>query len=433
MVLRRIGWLRLTVRTYSPFRSRICSTLHRWTWSASAVHHPRRSPGSGRLFFACCAALHRGYLLFPVFILDDDAFSWVSAENKRPPRCSSGTSVSRRPAPPGLRGDPRHHFPWSQVPTRLIGIDSLTVRRIVASLGGPAARSPWRRALTGPRRGAGDIIGDRPEAAGAAVVAAAPIVKTDAIWGGCPASARVAEPPSASIPPPASSRVITSATLLRSAAGGETSRTRCRSRRECSRDIHTRLGVLLPRGRPGTGVPGRVGECLHREHPVPINSQVVPTQAGQHPGEDRGGKVGSLARGQHTKPLIVRDMLQPRVLLLTRPPQKLIPRATGQHRGPEPDHRDPLTIEHRDITQNLTGQPMPEPVMLGQGSVETLDLIPEDRPHHHIRHTRPSHPRCLPARTRKRQSQRVSAPPSHDHKTLTQPCPQGRSLPQPFK
>ncbi|HSL08543.1 MAG TPA: PfkB family carbohydrate kinase [Pseudonocardiaceae bacterium] len=59
--------------------------------------------------------------------------------------------------------------------------------------------------------------------------------------------------------------------------------------------------------------------------------------------------------------------------------------------------------------------------MLPQSSIETTNLIHEDRPHHHTRHTRPSHPRCLPPRTRKRQSRRVSAPPNHDHETLTQP------------
>src|SRR4029079_15103408 len=106
-----------------------------------------------------------------------------------------------------------------------------------------------------------------------------------------------------------------------------------------------------------------------------------------------GREVGSPAGGQHTEPLIVRDMLQPRVLLLTRPPQELIASPTPQHRRPEPDHRDPLTIEHRDIPQHRTGQPMPEPVMLGQSSVETTDLIHEDRPHHPIRYTRPTHPR----------------------------------------
>ncbi len=146
------------------------------------------------------------------------------------------------------------------------------------------------------------------------------------------------------------------------------------------------------RGRiTGAGVPGGIGERLDSEHPVPVNSQVVGTQAGQHPREHRGGEVGSPARGQHTKPLIVRDMLQPRVLLLTRPPQELIPGPTRQHRGPEPGHRDPLTVEHRDITQDLTGQPMPEPVMLPQDSVETTNLIHKDRPHHHTRHTA-SHP-----------------------------------------
>jgi hypothetical protein len=79
--------------------------------------------------------------------------------------------------------------------------------------------------------------------------------------------------------------------------------------------------------------------------------------------------------------------------------------------------------------------------MLGQSSVETTDLIHEDRPHHHIRYTRPSHPRCLPARTRKRQSRRVSAAPSHDHETLTQPwgdggdvgLPLGHQLPWPAR
>ena len=52
----------------------------------------------------------------------------------------------------------------------------------------------------------------------------------------------------------------------------------------------------------------------------------------------------------------------------------------------------------------------------------TKDADHEDRPHHHIRHTRPSHPLHLLVRTRKRQSRRVTAAPSHDHVTLTRPC-----------
>lgn len=61
-----------------------------------------------------------------------------------------------------------------------------------------------------------------------------------------------------------------------------------------------------------------------------------------------------------------------------------------------------LTMEHRgitDITQNLTSQPVPEPVMLPQRTVETTDLIHEDRFDHHISHTRPSRPLYLPAQT----------------------------------
>ena len=160
---------------------------------------------------------------------------------------------------------------------------------------------------------------------------------------------------------------------------------------------------------------------------MPVRGQVIPAQAGQHPRQHRRREVGPPTRGQHTEPLIVRDMPQPRVLLLPRPPQELVPGPTRQHRGPEPGHRDPLTVEHRDITQNLTGQPVPEPVMLGQRSIETTDLIHEDRPDHHIRHTRPSHPLQLPPRTRKRQSRRVTAAPNHDHVTLTQPWPYPRS------
>jgi hypothetical protein len=104
-------------------------------------------------------------------------------------------------------------------------------------------------------------------------------------------------------------------------------------------------------------------------------------------------------------------------------PHKLTPRARHDNTAdPNPAvGRDPLTLQHRDITQDLTSQPMPKPVILPQGSVETTDLISKDRPDHHIPHTRPSHPRCLSPRTRKRQSRRVSAPPSHDHQTLTQP------------
>ena len=102
-------------------------------------------------------------------------------------------------------------------------------------------------------------------------------------------------------------------------------------------------------------------------------------------------QVGPPPRGQHTKPLIIRDMPQPLVLLLPRPPQELIPGPARQHRGPKPSHRDPLTTEHSDIPQDLTSQPVPEPVMLGQSSVETPDLIHKDRPDHHIPHTRPRH------------------------------------------
>jgi predicted phage gp36 major capsid-like protein len=108
-------------------------------------------------------------------------------------------------------------------------------------------------------------------------------------------------------------------------------------------------------------------------------------------------------------------------------PKELIPDPTRQHCGPEPDHRDPLTIEHSDIPQNRTGQPMPQPVMLSQRSVETTNLIREDRRTTTSDTPAPTTRDVYQPGTRKRQSRRVTAAPSHDHETLTQPWLSGQA------
>ena len=118
------------------------------------------------------------------------------------------------------------------------------------------------------------------------------------------------------------------------------------------------------RGRvAGTGVPGRVGERLDRDHPVPVDREVVVRQAAQHPGEHRRGEVGPPPGGQHAEPLVVHDMAQPRILRLPAPPEEAVPGCARQRSGPEPDQRDPLAVQDRDVAQHLPGQPMPEPVM----------------------------------------------------------------------
>ena len=53
--------------------------------------------------------------------------------------------------------------------------------------------------------------------------------------------------------------------------------------------------------------------------------------------------------------------------------------------GAEPDQRDPLPVEHRDVAHNLTGQPMPQPVMRIELSVKAVDLRPRNRTDQHIR------------------------------------------------
>jgi hypothetical protein len=115
---------------------------------------------------------------------------------------------------------------------------------------------------------------------------------------------------------------------------------------------HRRPQRLEVRGRiTGAGVPGRVGERLHSQHPMPIGGQVVPTQAGQHPGEHRRSKVvPQLARGQHTEPLIVRDMPQPRVLLLPRPPQA---RTLAPGSMALADHPKTVNLREDDVLEPL--------------------------------------------------------------------------------
>src|SRR5664280_340967 len=106
------------------------------------------------------------------------------------------------------------------------------------------------------------------------------------------------------------------------------------------------------RGRvAGTGVPGGVGERLDREHPMPVDREVevVARQAAQYPGEHRGGEVGPPPGGQHAEPLVVHDMAQPRVLRLATPPEEAVPGCARQRSGPDPDQRDPLAVQNRDV------------------------------------------------------------------------------------
>jgi len=45
------------------------------------------------------------------------------------------------------------------------------------------------------------------------------------------------------------------------------------------------------------------------------------------------------------------------------PPEEAVPGCARQRSGPEPDQRDPLAVQSRDVAQHLPGQPMPEPVI----------------------------------------------------------------------
>ena len=60
---------------------------------------------------------------------------------------------------------------------------------------------------------------------------------------------------------------------------------RCGRSRGCRRPAEVRGRVA------GAGVAGRVGECLHRQHPVPVGRQVIGWQPPQHPGQHRRGQV----------------------------------------------------------------------------------------------------------------------------------------------
>jgi hypothetical protein len=103
-------------------------------------------------------------------------------------------------------------------------------------------------------------------------------------------------------------------------------------------------------------------------------------------------------------------------------PRAAVPGCARQRSGPEPDQRDPLVVQDRDVAQHLPGQPMPEPVMSVQLSVEPADLVGQDRPDRHRPHVAASHGRDLPAAGRQRQSTRNRPSQGHDHSTLTQPC-----------
>lgn len=84
---------------------------------------------------------------------------------------------------------------------------------------------------------------------------------------------------------------------------------------------------------------------------------------------------------QHTEPLIVHHKAKTLVLLTTRPADVTIPWCTTQRGRPEPNHRDPRTVNRGDITHDLTSQATPEPVILIQALVEPLDLTTHDRSH----------------------------------------------------
>jgi len=123
-------------------------------------------------------------------------------------------------------------------------------------------------------------------------------------------------------------------------------------------------------GIAGAGMPGRVGERLHRQDPVPVDGQVVAGQPAQRPRQHRGRQVRHPARRQHAEPLAVRDVDQPGVLLVAAPADERIPCRAAQRRGAGPEHRDPAPVQLGDIAQHLPGQPVPEPVMGVQLGVE---------------------------------------------------------------
>src|SRR5664280_3496433 len=85
-----------------------------------------------------------------------------------------------------------------------------------------------------------------------------------------------------------------------------------------------------------------------QRHGTP-NEPVVARQAAQYPGEHRGGEVGPPPGGQHAEPLVVHDTAQPRVLRLATPPEEAVPGCARQRGGPEPDQRDPLAVQNRDV------------------------------------------------------------------------------------
>ena len=143
----------------------------------------------------------------------------------------------------------------------------------------------------------------------------------------------------------------------------------------------------------GAGVAGRVGERLHRQHPVPVGRQVIGWQPPQQPGQHRRGEIVPLPARQHAEPLVIHDVDQPGVLLLAGPPDEPVPRGAAQRGRPEPGDRDPLPVQLGHIPQHLPGQPVPEPVMRVQLSAEPAGFPEGHRPDRHIRDTGTRHAR----------------------------------------
>ena len=135
----------------------------------------------------------------------------------------------------------------------------------------------------------------------------------------------------------------------------------------------------IPRGRPGTGeprrgvtragVPGRVGERLHRQHDLVVQLQVVPRQPGQRPGQHRRGQLRPPA-GQHAEPLLAGQHRQPVQAVSVRPADHGVPGGAPQHRRPVPHQRDPAAAQDRDVPDHRPEQARAEPVVLLQQLIE---------------------------------------------------------------
>ena len=133
------------------------------------------------------------------------------------------------------------------------------------------------------------------------------------------------------------------------------------------------------RGVAGPGVPGRVGERLHRQYRQPVYAPVVGVDAAQDPPQHRRGQVRYPPGRQHAEPLVGNHVLQSFGALLRAPADVLFTDRAAQHRRAERRQRHPRPVQLGHVTHRQTRHAVAQPVMRSQHRLELIQLIPLDR------------------------------------------------------